>query len=109
MLEDVERTCDAVVLLREGRVASAGRIDVLEGEAEARLVVRVIGDLARFQRELAARSLTAVPSDGAVLVDGTSDEVLDAVRDAAAAAEVSVRELRPATRTLEDAVIGAME
>jgi hypothetical protein len=68
-----------------------------------------MGDRGRFERELAARSLTVAPSDGAVLVDGTSDDVLDAVRDAAAAADVSVRELRPATRTLEDAVIGAME
>jgi ABC-2 type transport system ATP-binding protein len=109
VLEDVERTCDAVILMRDGRIASAGRIDVLEGQAEARIVVRVSGDVSRFERELAARALTAAPSDGVLLVDGASDEVLDAVRDAAVAAEVSVRELRPATRTLEDAVIGAME
>ncbi len=36
VLEDVTRTCDAVVVLRDGRVVTAGRIDEMEGLAERR-------------------------------------------------------------------------
>ena len=35
VLEDVERTCDAVVLLRDGTVVSAGQIDGLRGRCAA--------------------------------------------------------------------------
>jgi hypothetical protein len=42
------------------------------------------------------------------MIAGSGRRELDGVRDAAAAADVSLRELRPAERTLEDAVVSAM-
>ncbi len=61
VLEDVTRTCDAVVVLREGRVVTAGRIDEMEGLAGDGVLVRATGDLDAFAARLAARGLTARP------------------------------------------------
>jgi ABC-2 type transport system ATP-binding protein len=110
VLEDVTRTCDAVVVLREGRVVSAGRIDEMEGLASDGVLVRATGDLVAFATLLAARGVAAEPRDGALVVSGAAeDALLDAVRDAAAEAGVALRELRPAGPTLEDALVEALE
>ena len=110
VLEDVTRTCDAVVVLREGRVVTAGRIDEMEGLAGDGVLVRATGDLEAFAGRLAARGLTARPRDGGVAVGGApEDALLDGVRDAAAEAGIALRELRPAGPTLEDALVEALE
>ena len=110
VLEDITRTCDAVVVLREGRVVSAGRIDEMESLVSDGVLVRATGDLGAFAGRLAARGLAAEPRDGALAVSGAGEEVLlDAIRDAAAEAGVGLRELRPAGPTLEDALVEALE
>ena len=110
VLEDVTRTCDAVVVLREGRVVTAGHIDEMEGLAGDGVVVRATGDLEAFANRLAERGLTARPRDGGVAVGGApEDALLDGVRDAAAEAGIALRELRPAGPTLEDALVEALE
>ena len=110
VLEDVTRTCDAVVVLREGRVVTAGRIDEMEGLAGDGVLVRATGDLEAFANRLAERGLTARPRDGGVAVGGApEDALLDGVRDAAAEAGIALRELRPAGPTLEDALVEALE
>ena len=108
VLSDVERTCEAVLLLREGRVVSAGLLADLGAGESSRLLVRVVGDLARFRAALAERGLVATDDEDAIVIEGSGRRELDGVRDAAAAADVSLRELRRAERTLEDAVVSAM-
>jgi ABC-2 type transport system ATP-binding protein len=108
VLSDVERTCEAVLLLREGHVVSAGLLSELGAGESARLLVRAVGDLERFRAALAERGLVATDHEDAIMIAGSGRRELDAVRDAAAAADVSLRELRPAERTLEDAVVSAM-
>ena len=110
VLEDVTRTCDAVVVLREGRVVTAGRIDEMEGLAGDGVLVRATGDLDAFVARLAAHGLAADRREGAFVVRGAPEEaLLDGVRDAAAEAGVALRELRPAGPTLEDALVEALE
>jgi ABC-2 type transport system ATP-binding protein len=108
VLSDVARTCEAVLLLREGRVVSAGLLADLGAGESSRLLVRVVGDLARFRAALAERGLVATDDEDAIVIEGSGRRELDGVRDAAAAADVSLRELRRAERTLEDAVVSAM-
>jgi ABC-2 type transport system ATP-binding protein len=109
VLEDVERTCDAVVLLRDGRLVSAGRIDALRGRSRGRLRVRVSGDQEAFRARLTAAGVDAEDGDDGLVVVGEDDAVLLAIRDAAEESGVGLRELRPIGATLEDALIGAME
>jgi ABC-2 type transport system ATP-binding protein len=110
VLEDVTRTCDAVVVLREGRAVASGRIDEMQGLAGDGVLVRATGDLGAFAGRLAERGLSARPRDGGVAVSGApEDALLDGVRDAAAEAGIALRELRPAGPTLEDALVEALE
>lgn len=110
VLEDVTRTCDAVVVLRDGRLVTAGRIDAMEGLADHGVLVRVVGDAGSFRAALGARGLSVEPREDFLIVAGGAEgEMLDAVRDCAADAGVGLRELRPAGPTLEDALVDALE
>ncbi len=113
VLEDVARTCDSVIVLREGRVAATRKIDHAAAAVQGDVQVRITGDHAAFSRA-AERLGLQVSGDG----DGESDwiavhgldaaGVLAGVRDAAVAAGVGLHELRPAGPTLEESLIGAI-
>jgi ABC-2 type transport system ATP-binding protein len=105
LLEDVTRTCDAVVLLREGRLAAAGRIDDLVRRDSGRVRVRVSGNLAAFTAALEQRGLTVARDGDGLLVDAA----YDAIRDAACDTGVALRELVPGGQTIEDALVGVLE
>ncbi|WP_217920834.1 ABC transporter ATP-binding protein [Miltoncostaea oceani] len=111
VLEDVTRTCDAVVVLRDGRLVTEGLIGDMRGMIDDGVFARVAGDTGAFTAALGARGLRAEPRGDGVTVHGGGSEagLLDGVRDAAADAGVGLRELRPAGRTLEDALVDAIE
>ncbi len=110
VLEDVERTCDAVVVLRAGQVVAADRIEGMARSEEGTVEVRVAGDAGALVARLTAVGVAAalLPS-GAVRVTGAGDETLDAVRDAAVDAGVGLRALMTGGPSFEDAVLEAME
>jgi ABC-2 type transport system ATP-binding protein len=104
-LEEVERICDAVVIVEGGEVVHAGTLaDVHRGPAG--LVVEVDERADELASILAARGFE-VTSDGGVLMLGGEDGVHDAVRDAVAELGVGLRRLGPRGRTLEDVYLGA--
>jgi ABC-2 type transport system ATP-binding protein len=109
VLEDISRTCDAVVVLRDGHVVTSGRLDELRGADATAIQVRVSGDVAGFRAALGRRSLTVEEAGDRLVVQGADAAVLDAVRDAAAEAGAGIRELQPAVPTVEDILVGAME
>ena len=110
VLEDVERTCDAVIVLRAGQVVAADRIEGMARSEEGTVEVRVAGDAEALVARLTSAGVTAalLPS-GAVRVTGAGDATLDAVRDAAVDAGVGLRALVTGGPTFEDAVLEAME
>ena len=107
VLEDIVRTCDAVVVLREGRVAASRTLADATGASEREARVVISGDTAAFVARLQTAGLSASMRDDHVLVSGPdADTMLRAVRDAAAETDAGLHELRPAGPTLEDALIG---
>ena len=110
ILEDVEKVCDYVLILDEGRLVTAQPLeglDVIGGEA----IVHIDGDQAAFQQGLEARGVTVRPSDLEVgfeelIVEVEDERVYDVIRDLAVEQGASLRSLRTRSRSLEDIYLG---
>ncbi len=107
LLEEVERICDAAVILNGGRVAASGPLDVLRAGGEG-LAVELDGT----EEEVNA-ALTAVHTTGAhIRVDGDrylitgDDRLFEVVRDAVADAGAGIRRLGRHTTSLEEVFLG---
>jgi ABC-2 type transport system ATP-binding protein len=105
-LEEVEKICDAVVIVEGGEVVHAGTLaDLRQGPVG--LVVEVDERLAELASMLAARGLDVTLDGGVLLLGADADDTYDTVRDAVAELGVGLRRLQPRGRTLEDIYLGA--
>ncbi len=108
LLPDVEYTCDHVIVLDKGRIATAGTIDELKGPAGRVFEVRVKGEMAAFVAQLVAEGIECHDSDDdlmRVFVPGEpAGPGADQQRICRIAREagVQVRHLRSSLPTLED-------
>jgi ABC-2 type transport system ATP-binding protein len=103
LLGEVERICDSVVILADGRVQASGRLDDLR-VADHLLVVEVDGDPDAVAARLAAFGLS-VDRPGPTTLEIAVDEdgrVFDLVRDAVAASGAGLRRLERRRASLED-------
>jgi ABC-2 type transport system ATP-binding protein len=106
LLPDVEYTCDAVVVIDKGAIATAGPIDALKqprGRVYELRVKTPAGELQPFIDRLRAAGLDCHATDEDVMRvfvpgDGGARELFAL----AAADRVQVRHLRPSVPTLED-------
>jgi ABC-2 type transport system ATP-binding protein len=101
-LEEVERICDAVVIVEGGVVVHAGTLADLRRGPEG-VVVEVDERADELAALLGERGLD-VTVEGAVLLLAGGDR--DAVRDAVAELGIGLRRLAPRGRTLEDVYLG---
>jgi ABC-2 type transport system ATP-binding protein len=104
-LEEVERICDAVVIVEGGEVVHAGRLAELQRGLEG-LVVEVDERAEELASLLVERGFEVSVEDSR-LVLGAADGVHDAVRDAVADLGIGLRRLEPRERTLEEIYLGA--
>ena len=106
VLEDIERTCDEVVVLASGRVSAQQEVAGRQGSGPVR--ISVTGDPEVFAELLRADGLEAVVEAGRVLLPSARRPELRQVRDVAVAAGIGITSLVDAANALEDAVVGAM-
>jgi ABC-2 type transport system ATP-binding protein len=101
LLEEVERVCDGVVILTDGRVVTEGSLDELR-TGDGGLVVVVDGDAGPLAFRLRAAGLCVEQDGSRLVIDAADDVAADAVRDAAAHLDVGLRRVQRKTATLED-------
>ncbi|MFW6075203.1 MAG: ABC transporter ATP-binding protein [Chloroflexota bacterium] len=104
ILGDVERVCDYVVMLDEGRLVIAGDIANLRSGGTD-IVVRVDGDERDFLSRLDSHGIRARRESQEILIERSGDQVFDIIRDAVVDSGCSLRQLRGRERTLEDVYI----
>ena len=105
LLPDVEYTCDYVVVMDKGTVATHGTIDALKGTAGRIYEMRIKGDQVQFIHVLKAAGYEVHDTDEDVLrvfVPGSNADNTQALFALAARERVQVRHLRPSIPTLED-------
>ena len=107
LLADLERICDHLVVLRDGRVID--QRDVGGEVTGPELVLETVRAVAPVAARLEADGITVTAAgDTTLLVDATDVEVLDRVRDAVAELGVGLRSLAPRRTSLEDLVLGEL-
>ena len=99
LMGDVERTCDAVVVLDAGKVRRAGRVAGLTEETEAVLVDLVEGADA-LARVLAARGIEATLDGNRLTLPQVSGDDYDVLRDAIVESGALLYRLAPERHSL---------
>ena len=108
LLPDVEYTCDHVIVLDKGKIATSGTIDALKGPAGRVFEVRVKGDLASFLKHMSDAGMECHETDEDVMrvfVPGPIGSAGDDQRricEIARQSGVQVRHLKASLPTLED-------
>ena len=106
ILLDMERTCERVVILHEGRVAEQGSIAELKGKQFESYAVRVEGDRDGFASELKSRGCTILESGAHQLDVGLpGGRGTGLILEAADGTGVQLRQLAPSIRSLEDVFV----
>ncbi|MBW3574693.1 MAG: ABC transporter ATP-binding protein [Actinobacteria bacterium] len=108
LLEEVERTCDAAVILSGGTVVASGTIASLRS-GTAGLVVDVDGGADLLAEGVRTRGLEVTVDGLRLVVAGPPDVGADAVRDVAAASGVGLRRVQARTASLEEVFLAADE
>ncbi len=107
LLADLERICDHLVVLRDGRVID--QREVAAAAVGTELLLETVRPVDPVRAVLAAAGV-AVTSTGetALVVDGTDPTTVDLLRDAVADTGVGLRSLAPRRVSLEDLVLGEL-
>jgi ABC-2 type transport system ATP-binding protein len=107
LLRDVESVCERVIVLKQGEIAAAGRIDELAGPRRSIYDVRVKGDAAGFLTDLKDHGCDWQEGEDGyrVFMNGAGpDTVFRIARECG----VQVRHLRPGIESLEDVFLRAL-
>ncbi len=105
LLPDVEFTCDHVVVIDKGSIATAGPIDALKGPGGRVYELRIKGDTPHLLELLRAQGYDCRDTDEDVMrvfVPGTTEDGARMLFALAAREGMQVRHLRPSVPTLED-------
>ena len=105
LLDDIEQTCDWVVMLDGGRLIRSAPLDP-PGDGTA-VSVEVFGDPLPLVAALTARGIEVTHAGRVVTAVSASEEVFVAVRDALADSGSSVRGMGTDLRSLEDVFLAA--
>jgi ABC-2 type transport system ATP-binding protein len=105
LLPDVEFTCDHVVVVDKGSLATEGPIDALKGTGGRVYEMRVKGDEAHFIDVLRKAGYDVKDTDRDVMrvfIPGGTEDSAHVLFELATREHVQVRHLRPSVPTLED-------
>ena len=103
LLPDVEATCDRVVVMHQGAIATQGAIAELKERRRQGFEVRIKGDVETFTQALEAEGVECRGTDEDVMrVFLTADQGPRDLFAVAVRHQIQVRHLRPSVPTLED-------
>ena len=103
LLDEVERVCDAAVIIGDGRTLASGSLDALRGSgADVVLELDTGHEATLIAERLVERSLPHQLDGRTIVVRGDDETAFDITRDICAAADVSIHKLSRRRLSLED-------
>lgn len=110
ILQDVQAVSDAVIILGEGRVRVADRLDVLAARESPAVHVRTVGSALPLQTALERRGLSVeVAHDGQLAIEGPEADNLRCLWDAVRDSQTLIRSLTPAQNSMEAIFLKAVQ
>lgn len=107
LLEEVERVCDAAVIIAHGRVVANGSIEELRGGGSG-MVLEVVRRAAEVAARLVQLGVPAEADRNKVVLGRGDEQALDLARDAVADLDAGLRSLQPRRLSLEDVFLQAV-
>ncbi len=101
LMGDVERTCDRIIVLDEGRVTEEGEVSGFTQETQI-LSIEVDDKREELRAALVGRGIQATIEGNELVVEQTTDEQYDAIRDAVVETGARLRRLAPRRHSLTD-------
>lgn len=112
ILEDIERVCDHVVIIDQGRLVIDQPLTGM-GTPQGDVLVRIEGNRESFIAAMASRGisvrqpgLTDLEASDELIIKDNTPATFDAIRDVSAELGLGLRSLRMKGRTLEDLYLG---
>ena len=109
ILPDVETVCDQVLILSEGRLSLSDNLEVLSKPLATELHLKILGSIEDFVKSLHEQGLGATVSDrNAIVVQQADSGDTEKIWKAAGSADVRIRSMVPAKKTLEQIFMQAV-
>ena len=112
LLPDIERTCDTVIVMRRGEIATQGSVAALRTTAGVQIEAELRVPSPAFANALQKRGLTIAEQEGNRYRIRLPEDAADPGRfvlEAARSSGAQLRGFRPAVRSLEDVFLEAVE
>ncbi|HEX6643878.1 MAG TPA: hypothetical protein VF037_04330, partial [Gemmatimonadales bacterium] len=101
LMADVERTCDRIIVLRDGHLVHAGDVSQFTTESET-VFIEVDSRREELVAALERRGIRVAFDGGGMTIEGPDGSVYDQVRDALVEAEAPLRRMAPRRRALTE-------
>src|SRR5687767_9432589 len=101
LMADIERTCDRIIVLQDGRLVQSGEVDQFTKETET-VFIEVDSNRDRLIAALERRGVGVTIDRGGLTIEGPDESVYDHVRDALVEAEAPLRRMAPRRRALTE-------
>lgn len=112
LLPDIERTCDSLIVMRQGQIASEGTIASLRETQGVQIAVTLREASPAFVQAMLTRGAELLNETGSILrfaLNNNAQEAGRLVFTSAREAGAQVRSFQPAQRSLEDIFMGAVD
>ena len=112
LLPDIERTCDSLIVMRQGQIASEGTIASLRETQGVQITVTLREGSPAFVQAMLRRGAALLNETGSILrfaLNNNAQEAGRLVFTSAREVGAQVRSFQPAQRSLEDIFMGAVD
>jgi ABC-2 type transport system ATP-binding protein len=101
LMADIERTCDRIIVLQDGRLVQSGEVEQFTKETET-VFIEVDSNREALVAALRKRGVAVTADRGGLTIEGPDESVYDHVRDALVEAEAPLRRMAPRRRALTE-------